>query len=121
MLRELLNRMYGYVIARSTLSDLETWLLSNLQQILDSGDDEAIEVANHLDADLVQLGEGLIDEATFRQRLEAHVRACDTALVSFGEPQQRATTHIGSASQTVTPLPMVVASVWVDHLTWQPA
>ncbi|MBI2909151.1 MAG: hypothetical protein HYX92_16015 [Chloroflexi bacterium] len=79
MLRELLNRIYDYVMGRSTLAGLETWLLSNLQEILDSGDDKAIHVANQLDADLVELGEGLIDEATFRQRLEALIGAFSTS------------------------------------------
>lgn len=75
MLYQLLIYIHRYLDVADvayTLRDLETWLLSNLQRILDSSEDEAIEVANQIDADLIELGEGLINEATFRERLEGY-------------------------------------------------
>ena len=72
MLTELLNRIDSYLLLHCTLRDLEAWLLSNLQRILDSGEEAAIELANEVDADFVQLGEGLIDELTFRERLQGY-------------------------------------------------
>ena len=78
MLRQLLDRIDCYLLLRCTVRDLETWLVSSLQEILNSGDSKAIEVANEVDADLVELGEGLIDELTFRERLEGYIRACET-------------------------------------------
>lgn len=51
--------------ARST-PELEEWLVSNLQGFLDSGDRDAIEIANQVDALLVELSEGLISEIQLR-------------------------------------------------------
>lgn len=81
MLAQLLNRIDSYLLLHCTLRDLEAWLLSNLQRILDSGEDTAIDLANEVDVDLVELGEDLIDELTFRERLQSYIRSGDTLLV----------------------------------------
>ncbi len=69
MISKLLEKVWLYLNGDRTLEYLETWVLSNLQIILDSGDAEAIEIANKLDADLVELGEGLLAEKTLRNNL----------------------------------------------------
>ena len=69
MVSELLEKVWLYLNGDRTLEYLETWVLSNLQNILDSGDAEAIEIANQFDADLVELGEGLLNEETLRTNL----------------------------------------------------
>lgn len=62
----------------STLSDLQKWLLSRLQLILDSGDETAIEAANAIDAAIVDLDEGLIAEKEFISKIEASIRLMQT-------------------------------------------
>ena len=101
MLVQLLNRIDGYVLSRCTLRDLETWLLSNLQQILDSGEKAAIDLANEVDADLVELGEGLIDELTFRERLESYAKIRETIPFIFSEIESPATVHATTAVETI--------------------
>ena len=75
---QLLNQIDSYILFRCTLRDLEVWLISNLQRIIDAGEEATIDLANEIDADLVQLGEGLIDELTFRERLQSYVKIGDT-------------------------------------------
>ena len=70
--------MDSYLLLHCTRRELETWLLSNLQRILDSGEEAAIDLANKVDADLVELGEGLMDELTFRERLQSYGKIGDT-------------------------------------------
>ena len=69
--QELLDHIRDYLNDQCTLQDLEVWVLSNLQKILDSGDKATIAIANEIDADLVELGEGLIDELTLREHLQS--------------------------------------------------
>lgn len=97
---QLLNHIDLYLLLCCTVRDLETWLMSNLQQILDSGDSEAVEVANRVDADLVELGEGLIDEATLRERLDSYIRAYNTIPVSFFETERTTSDHATATTET---------------------
>lgn len=83
--QKLLNSVQRYLHGNSTLRDLESWVLSNLQRILDSGDEQAIDWANQIDADLIEFSEGLIDEATIRDHLHRLVSTRDTILVLSDE------------------------------------
>lgn len=87
MLNELLNNIGSYLNGECALQDLEGWLLSNLQAILDSGDKKAMGLADELDADLVELSEGLIDERTIRERLENIVGLEKTVTFTFSEKE----------------------------------
>lgn len=69
MLAELLDKTNAYLLGVTSLCELEDWLVSHLQETLESGDSTAIDIANQLDADLVQLGEDIINETILRQRL----------------------------------------------------
>ena len=71
---QLLNVIDRYLTGAIPLRDLESWLVGNLQAILATGDAETIHVANQVDADLMELGEGLITERTVRDRLQRHRR-----------------------------------------------
>ena len=77
--------------------------MSNMQRILDSGDEKAIAHANEIDADLVELGEGLIDEMALREHLQSLISIRDTIPVSYPdiEPVLTATT----ASDKTIPVP----------------
>ncbi len=56
---------------------METWLLQHLQAILDSGDAEALALANQVDADLMELGERLIDNEKLNHRLHSYIRSAE--------------------------------------------
>lgn len=79
----LLSRVYDYLIGLSTIRELETWLLSHLQEILDTVDQKGIELANQIDADLVELGEGIIIESVFYDRLQSYYLTAETISASF--------------------------------------
>jgi hypothetical protein len=54
-------------------SELEEWLVGNLQDILSSGDRKAIDLANHIDALFVEKSEGLLSEEKFRETVKSLV------------------------------------------------
>lgn len=66
--------------ARST-SELEEWLVGNLQGFLDSGDNGAIEIANQVDALLVEMNEELISEGQLRDSISMILAQRGTPLV----------------------------------------
>lgn len=119
MVRQLLNYIDRYLLFRCTVRDLETRLLSNLQEILDSGDSKAVKLANNVDADLVELGEGLVDETTFRERLEVYLRAYETTLVTFSEAKHAATVHASTVAETFSDhlvIPGLVEDHWLGRV-----
>lgn len=99
--RELLYNIERYLNSHCTLQELESWLLSNLQRILDSGDEKAIDVANEIDADLVELGEGLIDETTIRGHLQRFISERDTILVSSPDMGPVTTSAATTSDRTI--------------------
>ncbi len=102
MLGQLRRNIDRYLTGRSSLQNLERWLLSHLQQILDSGDAKATQIANQLDADLVELGEGLIDQTILRQQLQSYLREGETVRESFPKAKAAATFHGTTAVDTLT-------------------
>jgi len=102
--QELLDHIRDYLNDQCTLQDLEAWVLSNLQRILDSGDEKAIAHANEIDADLVELGEGIIDELTLQKHLQGFISERDTILVSSPDIEPVATA-VTTASDRTIPVP----------------
>ncbi len=103
MRSQLRDQIVLYLEGRSSLQELEERLLSHLQQILDSGDEAAIEIANKVDADLVELGEGLTDQVTLQWRLQSYLRGAETIQVTFPETRSVVATYHGTTSvQTVS-------------------
>jgi len=83
MLRDhLITKAQRYLAGAISREDLTQWLLSHLQDILDSGDERAITLANQIDADLVELSEEIIDDSLFRQRLEHYLASQTVSDVS---------------------------------------
>jgi len=101
MLKQLLNYIDSYLLSHCSLRDLEAWLVSNLQQILDSGEEAAIDFANKVDADFVELGEGIIDESTLRERLQSYVRIGDTFPLEYYETPSRDTVNATASAETI--------------------
>lgn len=68
----------SYLLGQLSLDCLEDWLLSHLQEILDGRDQKTIELANAIDAGLIALNEGTIDEAGFYRRAQTASRLAET-------------------------------------------
>lgn len=66
---ELLDSIDRYLIGVTSPHDLEGWVVANLQRVMDSADPKAIRIANEIDALFVELGEGIINLDTLRDRL----------------------------------------------------
>jgi hypothetical protein len=84
MLSLLLNQIDAYLTGVIPLTQLEDWVISHLQEILNSGDQKAIEIANKMDADIVQFGEGIFDKLTLHDRLQNYFLNAQTNYC--GEP-----------------------------------
>jgi hypothetical protein len=89
---EFVTRLEHFLSGSMTLVELQEWVLANLQAILDSGDSTIIEAANKIDADLIGINEGLIDESSFMETLHGLRDKLQTIDVKFSELQPATTT-----------------------------
>jgi hypothetical protein len=101
MMTELLNRIDSYLRGESSLQHLEEWLVSNLQNIIDSRNQKAIDLADKIDADLVELAEGLLGESTIRDYLQRYVMDIQTVSIDYGQPSYAHEVFVSSASTTI--------------------
>jgi len=83
MLSALLTHLETYLNDSCPLQQVEEWVVAHLQEILNSGDQEAIQLANQVDAALVEFSAGALDEVVLRQRLESLVRLENTIAVTW--------------------------------------
>ena len=89
-------QLQHYMNGKTLLSDLEDWLVANLQSILDAGDEKVIEVANEIDADLMEFRDGSIDEKTLLTHFEYLLNHLETVPVT--EPKE----EVGISTQATT-------------------
>ena len=68
---ELAVQVSRYLNGEVNAAALDRWVLERLQTLLDSGDDQAISLANAVDGGLVQLQEGAITKAELHEELRA--------------------------------------------------
>lgn len=101
MLNQLLDAIENYLNKQSTLKELETWLISHLQEILDSKDERAINKANQIDADIIEFGEGLIEENILNERFKSYLEA---VFVNWSDTIHTINVHTESASKTIRTL-----------------
>ena len=101
MRTQLLHRIHLYLIRMLPYLELESWLIEHLQQILDSGEAATIELANQVDADLVELGEGLLTEQELSRRLERYLRLAETITADFSGAARRTETYTSTGSGTL--------------------
>ena len=103
---EFVGSLNRFVSGSASVVDFQEWLLANLQSIMESGDSDLMEAADELDADLVQLGEALLDEATLFTRAMLWIEKLQTIplqVVAQGASAASATTVAGSnAGETTT-------------------
>lgn len=86
----LTQALIQYLSRERSASELEEWLAGNMQDILNSGDRKAIDIANQVDALLVEMDERLLNEDQFRKSVYA-------LLVEKGLP---AVLNVGASGNT---------------------
>ena len=87
MRNEFVTTLDKFLSGSTSLGELQEWLLGNLQAILDSNDLVAIEAANRIDADLIGISEGLVDESGLIETLHTSRDQLQTIAVTFFENQ----------------------------------
>jgi len=73
MFYDLLSLIQDYLDGLLTVRDVEMWLASRLQPIIRAGDPATVQLADNIDADLIEFGEGLIDEDTLKERWRGYL------------------------------------------------
>jgi hypothetical protein len=86
----LTQALIQYLSRERSASELEEWLAGNMQDILNSGDRKAIDIANQVDALLVEMDEQLLNEDQFRKSVYA-------LLVEKGLPDEL---NVGASGNT---------------------
>ena len=82
---QILDQLKKLETEQLTYQQLEEWLLSHLQQILDSREEQAINLANELDALFIEEGEGLrSEEEMLRDMALLYNREMCTAWIVLG-------------------------------------
>lgn len=103
MIRELLGQVDRYLTGVLTARGLESWLVTNLDAILDSGDQKAIDAANKIDATLIRLSDGELTEWDLRRDLQLLASLSRTVFVvsDFRVRKQRSwsTNTTGSSTE----------------------
>jgi len=94
MADQLMARMEEYLRGKMSLDDLSRWLVVNLQFVLDSGDREAILLANAIDVGLIGLSEGLMTRDEFDDKLRSLAREQKT--IAVGERDVLSVASTGS-------------------------
>ncbi len=108
-----------YLLGQITIENLEDWLVSNLQKILDSGDQDCIALANNLDVDVVELNEGLITTALIREHLQNYILNRQTTLIEYGQissvDEVEFVAASSEASTVISKLPITLADDYRFH------
>ncbi len=68
-LSAIVDKVNAYLQGKVAEDELEDWIVGHLQAVLDSGEKEAIHIANEVDVSFVELEESIIDRPTLRARL----------------------------------------------------
>jgi hypothetical protein len=84
MIKDEILRIFGnFCSGRLSLEQFEEWVVSHLQETLDSGDKECIALMDEADTLLMELGEGQIAESLLRNEIEAMIPATRTIEFAF--------------------------------------
>ncbi len=94
-LERLMAQVERYLNEPCALEEVDTWVTVHLQAILDSGDPKAIDMANAVDADLIEAGEGIIDDAVLYERFKRYLAAS-----AYGIRADSGMTHVVTDPQS---------------------
>lgn len=86
MVAQIFKMVDEYLIGYRTVREIETWLAAQTQLIHKSGEQRAIQLANQLEADLIDLSEGLLDEASIRERWDGYLSQASTVILEAAKP-----------------------------------
>jgi hypothetical protein len=104
LLSEILDQIDSYLTGASSDRQLEGWIVANLQRFLDSGDTEAIRLADEIDASFIEVGEGIIDQTILQRRFDDLLSEARFIPFEFGEPAHLTQlTSVSSTRGTITP------------------
>lgn len=99
----LLSHLETYLNDGCPLQELERWLVAHMQKILDARDQTVIELANQIDAALVEFSAGVLDEVALRQRLDGLLRLERTISLTLVNPSsQLISVETGAGDATIT-------------------
>lgn len=86
----LIHMLKQYFLHSLSKEALEEWLVMQLQPIIDSRDERAIDVANQLDSLFIEMGEGIAIDADLQGLVEQLLSAYDSQfnLTSTGSTGQ---------------------------------
>ncbi len=96
---KLAEQVRRYLNGEVSAGTLDLWVIERLQVLLDSGDKQAIALANTVDGGLVQLQEGAITKAELNEELRALVdrrpifHIAEMEIIFPGAPPPPATPH----------------------------
>jgi len=82
MYHKIIEELKKYSSGAASEKDLERWMISSYQQVLDSGEEPAVMLANEIDALFVEQSEGLVSEAEVHYIL-AEILRREESSVSF--------------------------------------
>ena len=119
MLTELLAQIDSYLLGHFSLEYLEEWLVSHLQKILDSGEQEAVDLANKIDADIIESSEGIIDQSTIWERLQSYITSIQTVSLECDEYQPTPQKELVTTSSESTTLKAQVPVTLVEEHRFQ--
>ena len=68
---KLVGQIEAFLSGVLSLRDFKSWVLANLDDLLGSEDHSVVRITNELEADFVELGEGIISDEHFRRHLRA--------------------------------------------------
>ena len=100
MRNEFVSIVSKFLDGSLSLVEMQEWILSRLQTILDSGDSVCAEIANEIDADLISLSEELMDESVFIKRLYGFRDRLQTILIEYTEKTLVARTVTSQVADT---------------------
>ncbi|MDA2930702.1 hypothetical protein MYX84_12285 [Acidobacteria bacterium AH-259-O06] len=102
MTKELiLTQLSKFIAGENTLEELEDWLISHSQAVLDSGNQEAAGLIDEVDGLLVELEQELITEKQFVDGILAQIRIVETLERSFKSPKKSQVHLYSAADETV--------------------
>ena len=81
--RKILAELIKYISGSNSLEELEEWIVSHLQEALDSKDEKLISLIDEVDALLMRLRDGEIPELDFIDSLDGLVLFRETISTSF--------------------------------------
>jgi hypothetical protein len=82
--KEAILRIFrDYVFGTIRLIELEDWLLSHIQGILHSGNQEAIAMIDKVDALIIEIGEGIASEKELFNTISGFISESETVRVNI--------------------------------------